>query len=211
MVRRASGSDESMRQARSVKVLDGEKLDGELPGGCEQASSLDRRCRRLSRRVTLDELQQKQGGPQAMTVLKQRKRSGRARPGASGSGKFFHVEVRPARNFISFRVQNLGGNGGIERVAGRRASGSWDTQKWLISKDKAHVVRGVLVPDTADTRELLGSLGSAARHVSGHRFKAKPRRKIPESKKPTPAMRRAQLRNIRKAQAARRRTQEGKR
>jgi hypothetical protein len=39
-------------------------------------------------------------------------------------------------------------------------------------------------------------------HVAGDRFKAKPRRDIPEEEKPTPAMRRAQAANIKKAQAA---------
>ena len=133
-----------------------------------------------------------------------------AKPGARGGGRFFHVEVRPPRNFIRFRVQPLG-TGGIERVAGQRASGTWDTQKWLISKDRAHVENGMLVPDAADARELLTSLGSAARHVTGDRFKARPRRNIPESVKPTPAMRRAQLRNIRRAQAARHAAQDAKR
>ena len=93
----------------------------------------------------------------------------------------------------------------------RRASGSWDTQKWLIPKDQAHVEGGRLVPETAGARKVLGSLGSAAVRVTGDRFKAKPRRNIPESEKPTPAMRRAQLRNIRKAQAARKRNARGKR
>ena len=58
---------------------------------------------------------------------------------------------------------------------------------------------------------VMGSLGSTAVRVIGDRFKAKPRRNIPESEKPTPAMRRAQLRNIRKAQAARKRNVRGKR
>lgn len=140
-----------------------------------------------------------------------RKQSGRARPGARGGGKFFHIEVRRPRDFVRFRVQDVGGKGGIERVAGLRASGSWDTQKWLISKDQAHIEGGLLVPDTADARKVLGSLGSGAQHVTGDRFKAKPRRDIPESEKPTPAMRRAQLRNVRKAQAARGKTQGSKR
>jgi hypothetical protein len=143
-----------------------------------------------------------------MTTLKKHTR---AKPGAGGHGKFFHVEVRPARDFVSFRVQDLGGRGGIERLAGRRASGAWDTQKWLISKEKAHVENGLLVGDTADARKLLASLGSAARHTTGDRFKAKPQRDIPESEKPTPAMRRAQLRNIRKAQAGRRAAARGER
>ena len=138
-----------------------------------------------------------------MTISTERTHKRRAKPGAGGGGRFFHIEVRPARNFVRFRVQALGGTGGIERVAGQRASVSWDTQKWLISKDKAHVENGMLVLDAADAGELLTSLGSAARQVTGDRFKAMPRRKIPEGAKPTPAMRRAQLRNIRKAQAAR--------
>ena len=138
-----------------------------------------------------------------MTISTERTHKGRAKPGSGGGGRFFHIEVRPARDFVRFRVQALGGMGSIERVAGQRASGSWDTQKWLIRKDKAHVENGMLVPDAADASELLVSLGSAPRQVIGDRFKAGPHRMIPESAKPTPAMRRAQLRNIRKAQPAR--------
>jgi hypothetical protein len=132
----------------------------------------------------------------------------RAKPGARGGGRFFHVEVRPPRGFIRFRVQALG-SGGIERVAGQRAGGGWDTQKWLIRKDKAHVENGTLVADAADVRELLTTLGSAARQVVGDRFKAKPRRDIPERAKPTAAMRQARLANLRKARATRRAAQEG--
>lgn len=144
-----------------------------------------------------------------MATTATRAHKSRAKPGAGGGGRFFHVEVRPPRNFIRFRVQALGGSGGIERVAGQRASGSWDTQKWLIRKDKAHVENGTLVPDVADARELLASLGSAARQVVGDRFKARPRRDIPERAKPTAAMRRARLANIGKARAARQATREG--
>ena len=50
--------------------------------------------------------------------------------------------------------------------------------------------------------KVLGQLGSLPRHLGGDRFIAKPRRKIPAAEKPTPAMRRAQLANIKKAQAA---------
>ena len=140
-----------------------------------------------------------------MTTPTARTHRGRAKPGVRGSGKFFHVEVRRPQNFVSFRVQDVGGKGGIERVAGRRATGSWDTQKWLIPKNQAHVEGSRLVPDAAGARKVLSSLGSTAVRVIGDRFKAKPRRNIPESEKPTPEMRRAQLRNIRKAQAAHKR------
>ena len=54
----------------------------------------------------------------------------------------------------------------------------------------------------AEAKKMFASLGSAPVHVEGDRFRAKPRRDIPEDEKPTPAMRRAQLSNIKKAQAA---------
>ncbi len=130
----------------------------------------------------------------------------RAKPGAKGGGRFFHIEVRPSKEFVAFRVQDVGEPGGVERVAGQRASGSWDTAKWLIEKTHAHVEDGRLVPDSAEARTLFRSLGSAPVHVEGDRFKARPRRDIPESEKPTPAMRRAQRANIKKAQAAQRKS-----
>lgn len=129
----------------------------------------------------------------------------RAKPGAKGSGEFFHIEVRPRREFSTFRTQDVGKKGGIERVSGKRSSGSWDTQKWLISKDHAHVARGKLVPDTADARQVLDTLGSPPAHISGDRFRAKARPNVPEREKPTPAQRKARLTNIRKAQRARKR------
>src|SRR5471030_3247356 len=129
----------------------------------------------------------------------------RAKPGARGTGGFFHIQVRPRTDFVSFRNQDVGARGGIERIAGRRASGSWDTQKWLIGKAQAQRVGKQLEPDTAAARKVLSQLGSVPRHLGGDRFIAKPRRKIPASEKPTPAMRRAQAANIKKAQAAVRR------
>ncbi len=138
----------------------------------------------------------------AKTKAKSRKR---AKPGARGRGGFFHIQVRPRGEFVTFRNQDVGGRGGIERIAGRRANGSWDTQKWLIGKNEAHRIGKRLAADTAAARKVLGTLGSTPRHLGGDRFIAKPRRKIPASEKPTPAMRRAQIANIKKAQAALRR------
>jgi len=127
----------------------------------------------------------------------------RKRPASSGRGQYYHVEIRSKSEFITFRTQDVGALGGIERVAGKRSSGSWDTQKWLIAKGHAHVEHGKLIPDTEDAREVLDALGSKPVHVTGDRFKARPRRNVPESEKPTPAQRRARRTNIRKAQAAR--------
>jgi hypothetical protein len=128
----------------------------------------------------------------------------RAKLGSSGEGDFFHIEVRPKGEFQTFRTQDIGEEGGIERVAGQRSSGSWDTQKWLISKKHAHIGdNGKLVADTKDAREVLDRLGSTPEHVEADRFKAKPRPNVPESDKPTPAQDRARHENIKKAQAAR--------
>ena len=126
----------------------------------------------------------------------------RAKPGSRGSGRFFHVEIRPSNQFVAFRVQDVGAPGGVERVAGQRASGSWDTAKWLVEKSHAHLEDGQLIADSLEAEKLFKSLGSAPVHVDGDRFRAKPRRDIPEDEKPTPAMRKAQTANIKKAQAA---------
>jgi hypothetical protein len=128
----------------------------------------------------------------------------RAKPGSTGEGEYYHIEVRPKSEFVSFRTHDVGKKGGIQRVGGQRSSGSWDDQKWLISKEHAHIERGKLVPDTEDAREVLEALGSKPVHLDGDRFKAKPRPNVPEKDKPTPPQRRAQKKNIKKAQAARR-------
>ncbi len=129
---------------------------------------------------------------------------GRAKPGSTGKGEYYHIEVRPRKEFTTFRTQDVGEKGGIQRVAGKRGSGSWDTQKWLISKDEAHVEGDRLVPDTKEAHDVLKALGSKPTRVSGDRFKAAPRKNAPEKNKPTPAQRRARMENIKKAQAARR-------
>ena len=130
---------------------------------------------------------------------------GRQKPGTTGEGEFYRIAVRPKGEFVTFQTQDVGGPGHIERVAGKRPSGSWDTQTWLVSKQDAHVEGDRLVPDTADARDLFAKLGSEPRHVKGDVFEAKDRPNVPESEKPTPAQRRARTENIKKAQAARQR------
>ena len=124
----------------------------------------------------------------------------RAKPGSRGGGCFFHIELRPSNQFDAFRVQNVGRPGGVERVAGRRASGSWDTAKWLLDRTHAHVEDGRLIADSLEVEKLFESLGSVPVQIAGDRFRARPRRDIPEDEKP--AMRKAQVANIKKAQAA---------
>ena len=127
----------------------------------------------------------------------------RKRPGTTGEGDFYRIEIRPKSEFVTFRNQDVGEPGGIERLAGKRESGSWDTATWLVSKDFAHVEDDRLVADHKDAKELFETLGSTPRHVKGDIFKAKDRPNVPEKDKPTPAQRRARSANIKKAQAAR--------
>src|SRR5436305_1990163 len=91
----------------------------------------------------------------------------RRKPGTGGEGHYYHVGVRPKENFVTFRTQDVGEPGHVQRVAGKRGSGSWDTVKWLISKEDAHVEGGKLVPDTAEAKDVLAKLGSKPVHVKG--------------------------------------------
>ena len=127
----------------------------------------------------------------------------RAKPGTGGDGDFYHVTVRDKNDFQTFRTHDIGDDGGIERVTGQRSSGSWDTVKWLISKEMAHKRGNTLVADHDDARQVLEELGSKPRHVEGDLFTAKPRPNVPEKDKPTPAQERARRTNIKKAQQAR--------
>jgi len=128
---------------------------------------------------------------------------GRKKPGSTGEGNYYHVEVRPKDEFTSFRTQHVGDAGHLQRVAGKRSSGSWATAKWLISKEDAHVEGGKLVGDTRDAKDLIKKLGSEPVRKSGDRFEAKDRPNVPERSKPTTAQQRARRQNIKKAQAAR--------
>jgi hypothetical protein len=137
--------------------------------------------------------------------IKKAQPEGRARkkPGTTGEGNYYHVEVRPKDEFTAFRTQDVGDGGHLQRVAGKRSSGSWATVKWLIGKEDAHVEGGKLVPDTRDAKDLIKKLGSEPIRKRGDLFEAKPRRNVPEREKPTAAQQRARRQNIKKAQATR--------
>jgi hypothetical protein len=128
----------------------------------------------------------------------------RAKPGTKGEGDYFRIVVRTKDEFATFRTQDVGEKGHILRLAGKRSSGSWDTQAWLISKDDAHIENDTLVADTDDARRLIEALGSKPTHIEGDVFEAKDRPNVPERKQPTEAQQRARLENIKKAQQARR-------
>ena len=127
----------------------------------------------------------------------------RAKPGTKGEGNYYRIVLRPKDQFKTFRYHDVGDPGHTLRLAGRRSSGSWDTQAWLISKEDAHIENNSLIPDTKDAREIIQNLGSSPKHVKGDVFEAKDRPNVPESAKPTPAQKRARSENIEKAQQAR--------
>ena len=128
----------------------------------------------------------------------------RARPGTTGEGDYYRIVIRPKEEFATFRTQDLGEPGHVLRVAGKRGSGSWDTQAWLIQKGDAHPQGDTLVGDTEDARKLIAALGSPPKHVKGDVYEVKDRPNVPEKKKPTEAQRKAWMENIKKAQQARR-------
>jgi hypothetical protein len=134
----------------------------------------------------------------------QPKRRKRAKPGTTGEGDYFRIIVRPKDEFGTFRYQDVGEKGHIQRLAGLRESGSWDTHAWLISKKDAHLEGDILIPDTEDARSLIEGLGSKPKRVKEDLFEAKDRPNVPEREKPTAAQQKARLENITKAQQARR-------
>jgi hypothetical protein len=128
----------------------------------------------------------------------------RAKPGAKGEGEYYRIVVRPKEEFVTFRYHDVGRPGHVQRLAGKRSSGSWDDQAWLIGKEDAHIEKGKLLADTSAAQKILDVIGPV-KHVKGDIFQGHPRRNVPEREKPTPAQRRARTENIRKAQEAKRR------
>ena len=134
---------------------------------------------------------------------KSKTRATRRTPGTGGQGDYYHVEVRPGNDFVTFRTQDVGDPGHVQRVAGKRESGSWATVKWLIGKEDAHISGDSLVGDTREAKEVIKQLGSKPVHKKGDLFEAKPRRNVAERSKPTSAQKKARSQNIKKAQSAR--------
>jgi hypothetical protein len=127
----------------------------------------------------------------------------RKQPGETGEGNFYRIVVRSKYQFVSFRTDDVGDKGHVERLAGKRASGSWDTHAWLISKDDAHMEGKKLIADSADAKEIIKQLGSQPVLKKGMVFTAKDKPNVPERLKPTLAQQKARKSNIKKAQAAR--------
>ncbi len=127
----------------------------------------------------------------------------RAVLGSTGKGRFYRVVVRDKNDFVMFRNHDVGKKGHVERLAGKRANGRWATVAWLVDKKEAHVEKGFLVGNNDDVRSVLKKLRRKPKHLKGDIFEAGPRVNVPEKDKPTAAMKRAQSKNIKKAQVAR--------
>lgn len=82
----------------------------------------------------------------------------RAKPGTKGEGKYYRIVVRPKEEFVTFRYHDVGRPGHIQRLAGKRSSGSWDDQAWLINKEDAHVKNGELVLNCNNKRYMVSPL-----------------------------------------------------
>lgn len=162
---------------------------------------------RRARRKNIKKAQARwRGMTKRQHALAQPEGRGRKKPGTTGKGRFYRVEVRPKEEFKTFRVQDVGRIRGLERLSGKRSSGSWDTVTWLIEKSKAHIdSKGRLVVTDPKARTALKQIRGPIKHLKGDVFKALPRKNVPETSKPTRAQRKAQMANIKKAQKARHR------
>jgi hypothetical protein len=130
----------------------------------------------------------------------------RAKPGTTGKGKFYRIELRPKGQFKTFRVQDVGEKGGLERLAGKRPGpgGTWDTVTWLVSKDDAYIDAHGHLKIKGKAKSVLKQIKGKIVHVKADIFRAH-EKNVREIDKPTPAMKRAQKANIKKAQRAKKR------
>ncbi len=136
-------------------------------------------------------------------ALSQPQGRSRKKPGSTGKGEYYRIIIRPKSEFITFRAHDVGRKGHLIRITGKKSSGSWSTQSWLISKKDARKIKGKIIISNPQIKKAIAKLQSAPKQLKADIFTARPRKNIPESTKPTRAMRTAQKRNIKKAQAAR--------
>jgi hypothetical protein len=127
----------------------------------------------------------------------------RRKPSSTGKGEYYHIEVLPKADFVTFQTQDVGRRGHIQRVAGQRSSGYWSTVKWLIDKTDAHVQDNKLIPDTNEAKNVIEQLGSEPVRMLGDRFKARPRPSFRAEAKPTRTQTRARRESVRKMQSTR--------
>jgi hypothetical protein len=134
------------------------------------------------------------------------RRPTRRKPGSTGAGEYYHIEVLPRTDFVTFRTQEVGRRGHIQRVAGQRPSGYWSTVKWMIDKNEAHVQDNKLVADTPAAKEVIEQLGSEPVRMLGDLFKARPRPNFQGNVKSTPTRTKPRTENVKTTRTTRRKS-----
>jgi hypothetical protein len=86
------------------------------------------------------------------------------------SKNYFRIIVRPEDKYKSFRHKDIGAQGRIIRVSGRKNSGSWDTQAWLISKDYAYQEDEKLIAESDEVRDLFEGFSGPPKRLEGDTY-----------------------------------------
>lgn len=98
--------------------------------------------------------------------------------GEKGTGNFYRVELLDADDFVTFRNHDVGGEGGLERVAAIKKNDDgqeeWHTQAWLIEKNMAKDENGWLQPTHPDAKSLFDSFATKPRHIKGDMYRSRP-------------------------------------
>jgi len=103
----------------------------------------------------------------------------RKKPGSTGEGDYFHVELIPSKELILFKARDVGRKGHSQMVVGQREDGSWATQKWLISKEDAFISdRGELMSENPKVSKILDSFKGDISHNTGDIFMVRSHRAI---------------------------------
>lgn len=121
----------------------------------------------------------KEGQAMAENILhrkhsaKQTEKSPQKQSTIGGRGMFYRIEVRPDGEFKTFRTHDVGESGHVERLAGKRADGTWDTVTWLVNKSDAHISSNdELVIDDPKARTVLKQIRGKILHKKGNVFEA---------------------------------------
>jgi len=95
---------------------------------------------------------------------------------------FYEIQVRPKRGFVRFKTYS-GSPGHLERLVGKRSTGTWDTVAWLVAKEDAHITGGQLVIDEQKARSVLQKLVGPIVHQEGDTCIARPQQALYASQK----------------------------
>jgi len=85
-------------------------------------------------------------------------------------GTYFRINVRPRNQFVEFNSEYVDKDNGIQQIVGKKPTGEWLTQSWIIDKSAAHVKSGALIADTKSVSKLLMVLDGSIKHIEGDVF-----------------------------------------